>query len=152
MSLEDPIVWTVVGIALLIAEVVTLGMVLVFLGIAALIVAALTWAGLISSLAAQLLWFAGVSVFSLIWLRRTFSKALTGTRSGRFSKSQDDSGMLGRRGTVSRAFVSGHGTVSIGDVQWEACSDEDLSEGSTAIVTGRKGISLVVEAASPEGA
>jgi len=56
-------------------------------------------------------------------------------------------GMLGERGTVCEAFVSGRGKVRLGDSVWLAAG-ADLDEGTPIIVSGVRGTRLVVEAVS----
>jgi membrane protein implicated in regulation of membrane protease activity len=53
--------------------------------------------------------------------------------------------MLGQRGTVCEAFVSGRGKVRIGDSVWLAAGP-DLDEGTTVVVSGFRGTRLIVEA------
>ena len=56
--------------------------------------------------------------------------------------------MLGARGTVCEAFLSGRGKVRIGDSVWLA-SGPDLDEGAPIVVSGFRGTRLVVEAMRP---
>ena len=56
--------------------------------------------------------------------------------------------MLGERGTVCEAFVSGRGKVRLGDSVWLAAGP-DLAEGATVVVSGFRGTRLVVEAMPP---
>jgi hypothetical protein len=53
--------------------------------------------------------------------------------------------MLGERGTVCEAFVSGRGKVRLGDSVWLAAGP-DLAEGVPVVVSGFRGTRLVVEA------
>ncbi len=51
--------------------------------------------------------------------------------------------MIGARGTVSEAFVSGRGKVRIGDTVWLA-DGPDLAEGTPVVVAGLRGTRLEV--------
>jgi inner membrane protein len=53
--------------------------------------------------------------------------------------------MLGERGTVCEAFLSGRGKVRVGDSVWLA-TGADLAEGTPVVVSGVHGTRLVVEA------
>lgn len=100
MFFESPVFWAILGVVLVIAEVFTLSFVLVFFGVAALIVSALAAEGTADRLAEQLAWFSLLSVASLVILRRTLSRWFKGSErlgSGR----EDDTGLLNRRGEVS---------------------------------------------------
>ena len=72
------LIWTVVGLLLLITELTTLNFILCFFGLGALIVALLTWLGLTASLSSQLLVFTLSSLFLLFVLRRTARKLFAG--------------------------------------------------------------------------
>ncbi len=70
--------WVVGGIVLLVAEIVVPGMVLGFLGAAALLVALLLWLGAIEGLAPALTtWFIG-SIVMLVALRGLFQRLMPG--------------------------------------------------------------------------
>lgn len=143
MFLESPAFWALIGVILLIAEVFTLNLILVFFGVAALFVAALTVEGTVEGLAEQLVCFSGLSVLFLVSLRRFLSRWFKGSaRKG--SASEDDSGLLNRRAQVTTAFVDGAGKVLVGGTAWDAVSDADLAPGDTVKVTGRSGITLTV--------
>ena len=57
--------------------------------------------------------------------------------------------MLGARGTVCEAFLSGRGKVRIGDTVWLA-TGPDLAEGAPVVVSGVHGTRLVVEGLEPK--
>lgn len=57
--------------------------------------------------------------------------------------------MLGARGTVCEAFLSGRGKVRLGDSVWLA-NGPDLPEGAPVVVSGVHGTRLVVESLEPK--
>ena len=59
--------------------------------------------------------------------------------------------MIGARGTVSEAFVSGRGKVRIGDTVWLA-DGPDLAEGTPVVVAGVRGTRLEVTGQRDAGA
>lgn len=146
MLFESAIFWAIVGFVLIGVEIFALNMILVFFGVGALAVAVLTGLGLISSLTVQLLVFAAVSLLVLFTLRRRFQKIFTGV-SHRGDGQVDDTGLAGRRGTVTKEFSGGHGEVELGGTGWKAVADPELSlkVGDAVRVTGSKGITVTVE-------
>lgn len=70
------LIWVVIGLVLLAAEMVTLTFVLVFFGIGALIVALLKWLLHLESVPLEILIFAAVSVGGLLFFRRKFRTSL----------------------------------------------------------------------------
>jgi membrane protein implicated in regulation of membrane protease activity len=56
--------------------------------------------------------------------------------------------MVGERGTVCEAFLSGRGKVRLGDGVWLA-DGPDLAEGTPIVVSGVRGTRLVVQALEP---
>ena len=59
--------------------------------------------------------------------------------------------MLGMRGTVCEAFLSGRGKVRVGDSVWLA-TGPDLAEGAPVVVSGVRGTRLVVAPMEPRPA
>jgi len=62
---------------------------------------------------------------------------------------QRDRAMVGERGTVCEAFLSGRGKVRLGDGVWLA-EGADLAEGTAIVVSGVRGTRLVVQALEPK--
>ena len=116
--MDADLVWLVVGVALLLAEVFTLTVVLGMLGIAALVAAAVAAGGL--GAVAQALAFAGTSTALLAFARppvqrllsrgggdldghRTDARALTGATAMVVERVSDDSGQVRLNGELWRA-------------------------------------------------
>ncbi|PKN04138.1 MAG: hypothetical protein CVU74_08420, partial [Deltaproteobacteria bacterium HGW-Deltaproteobacteria-9] len=76
--LTPALAWAVVGLVLLIAELATLGFILCFIGLGALIVALTTWLGITSSFSSQLIVFSISSLSLLFLLRKTAKKLFAG--------------------------------------------------------------------------
>lgn len=146
MLFETAVFWAVLGFVLIGIEIFALNMILVFFGAGALVVALLTASGLVSTLAAQLLVFAAVSLLVLFSLRRRFRKIFSGATL-RGDGRADDTGLAGRHATVTQAFSNGHGEVQLGETAWKALSDPQhhLQIGDAVRVTGSRGITLLVE-------
>lgn len=142
MSLE---LWAIIGVALIVAEFALPGLILVFLGLAALTVALLMAAGDITSLGVQFTVFGVASVAYLIALRKLFRRWLK----GRFEDTSDGSGIVdrleGQRVQVLADFHAGRGRVLLNGVPWDAESNDRLQAGDAAIVFGKEGIRLHVQ-------
>ena len=67
---------------------------------------------------------------------------------GEMTLNQRDQAMVGERGTVCEAFLSGRGKVRLGDGVWLA-DGPDLAEGTPIVVSGVRGTRLVVQAIEP---
>ena len=136
--------WAIAGVALIIGEFALPGLILVFLGLAALTVALLMAAGDITSTSVQLTVFGVTSVVYLLGLRGIFKRWLKGRR----EETGDGSGVVtrleGQRVEVVGDFSAGRGKVLLNGVKWEADSDDPLSAGDPAIVFGKDGIRLHV--------
>lgn len=146
MLFESAVFWILLGFVLIGVEIFALNMILVFFGVGALVVAALTALGLIDSLAIQLLVFAAVSLCVLFTLRRRFRAIFSGTTQ-RGGGGADDTGLAGRHATVTSEFSNGCGEVELGGTGWKAICESGASfkVGDTVRVTGSKGINLLVE-------
>lgn len=77
-SLTPALVWAVVGLLLLIAELATVSFILCFIGLGALIVALTTWIGLTPTFSTQLIVFTVSSLSLLFLLRKTAKKLFAG--------------------------------------------------------------------------
>lgn len=140
--------WLVLGLMLLISELVAPGVIAVFFGIGALVVGLLTLAGVIESLAVQMLCFSLVSLVALFGLRRRFRRWLRGDVSDRASGSGSGE-LVGARVAVLEDFQQGEGTVQLNGAKWDAESDEPLKTGDAAWVLANRGIVLKVTAIRP---
>jgi membrane protein implicated in regulation of membrane protease activity len=128
--------WMVLGFVLLALEIVLPGFYLLWVGIAALIVGALTLA----------LWDAGFwtwHVQVLLFLVLSLLAAYTGKRIMKASGDITDQPLLNKRGaqligrvaTLTEPIANGRGRVRIGDTMWRV-SGPDLPAGARVKVTG----------------
>lgn len=143
--------WIVVGLVLCVAEVLVPATVLLWTGIAALIVGGIVaiWSGL--GWQTQGILFAvlaAVSVAIGLSLRRHFAKAQhpTGINRGTFR-------FIGQRGALHTAIVNGRGEIKLGDTIWAATGPE-LPAGTSVEVVASDGTTLTVAlpAAKPAAA
>jgi membrane protein implicated in regulation of membrane protease activity len=124
----DELVWLLAGVALLLAEVLTLTFVLGLLGVAALVAALVGFAGL--GAVAQAIAFAGTSAALLVFVRphvqrmltpgdaggsRTDARALTGSTAVVVERVSDDTGQVRLNGELWRARpYAGTAPVEVG--------------------------------------
>ena len=142
--------WIVIGLALALAEILIPATVLLWTGIAALIVGGIValWPGL--GWQTQAILFsvlAAVSVAIGLYLRRHFAKPQhpTGINRGTFR-------FIGQRGALHTPIVNGRGEIKLGDTIW-AATGPDLPSGTTVEVVASDGTTLTVAlpAAKPAG-
>ena len=139
--------WLSLGLILAISEFAVPGFVIIFFGAGALVtgVVKLIFPGLPDSFA--LLLFALSSLGSLLAFRKTWvgGKVL---RDGNTKDGDDvDETCVGRKVTVVEPIAPGKaGKVELNGANWTAESDDALEAGTTAMVTDRHGLTLVVKA------
>lgn len=140
-SFSPAIVWAVVGLLLLVAEVATVSFILCFIGLGALIVALTTWIGLTSSFAAQLIIFSVSSLLLLVLLRKTARKLFAG-----HADAPPD--YAGQKVPVIKAIPpGGEGTIQYRGSDWIAFSDaaQTIPEGAVAQIEAIEGIRVKVK-------
>tara|TARA_R100001377_G_scaffold85145_2_gene70506 strand:- start:3218 stop:3655 length:438 start_codon:yes stop_codon:yes gene_type:complete len=136
--------WLIIGVILLVAEVLTMAALLIFIGLAALVVAGLTFIGALSGLPMQLLVFSVASIVAIVFLRKHLAAIFRGKSSEVSLTPLDDTDLINAKGMVAIA-ENGALSVIINGTKWDAKGDESLKEGDSVIVTEVDGISLLVE-------
>jgi membrane protein implicated in regulation of membrane protease activity len=137
-----PLIWAIAGVLLVVAEVLTGGLVLLMLGAAALGAAAASAAGV--PLGGDLAVFAVLALLFVLVARPVVRRRLrvhdpvnTGTRA-----------LLGTRGEVVETVAAGAGTVRLRGSLWSARSlhDDDLPAGTAVVVVEISGATADVTA------
>ena len=140
-AMSQALVWAIVGVALVIAELMSMSFVLVFFGAGALLTALLVSLGVLSGPYAPIMLFCGASL-ALMALMRSFIKR-------RFSGHKDMMpDYLGQVLLVVKDIPpGGEGDVSWRGSEWLAFADGStrIAAGEKARVIGREGIRLMVE-------
>ena len=146
----DPwIIWFGIGLALIIGELFLPGVILVFLGLAAWIVAALCGIGLLSSLAAQLVAFALASLAMTGFLRRVVMLRLQRTEGlalpGSSSSDHADE-FTGKEVLLLSDFSKpgAVGKVEFKGAEWKARAEEALEINDPAEIAAVDGITLII--------
>ena len=139
-----PVFWLALGIALIILEVMTPGLVSIFFGLAALTVAALAW--LAPALGQGWQWIA-FSVFSVLYiflLRKSLKKVFSGMREVSDSPNDEFSGKLAV--VVEAVAPNKPGRVEFCGTNWTAEAETECPAGASVRILCRKNLTLRVEA------
>ncbi len=140
MQLTAAVIWIVVGIVLVIAEVLTFTFYLLWLGIGALV------AGLVAWIAPEQFYvqFGVGALVTLIltYYTRSFSRKVDQSP-GFIDKVED---LIGSKGVVVETIEpEGLGVVRVGTETWSAKADELIEQDDTIVVTARGTSILTVE-------
>lgn len=135
-------IWLYLGAFLMLAEIVSPGLVLFFFGLAAATVAGCVFLFPALSTAAQLALFSAFAIVYLVGLRRLVKSVFVGDveQSGGLA-----SAYVGRVGKVVEAIRPGvPGRVALGDAEWTAVADEALDAGREVRVVSQQNLTLTV--------
>lgn len=136
--------WIIFGLILIIAEFMISGLVTVFLGVAALLVGALVFFGMLGNPAWELALFAVFSLLLLAVARRYLKRWMLGKET-RAHDSGDSAGLIGHRATAAGPFQDGVGTVMFRGARWQAQSRHPLDDGQMVRIVAHQGLWLTVE-------
>ena len=140
-------VWFVLGLILALSEFAVPGVILIFFGIGAWIVAASTYLGLTGSFESQVLLFSSSSIVILIFLRKWIKGKYYGHVSDVQDLSQNMDEFTGKSVVVIKDVIPGKpgGTVEFKGSTWSAVSDEYIRNGEFAIIREIDGITLKIK-------
>ena len=150
LSISPAAIWALVGVVLILAEFAVTGVILVFFGIAALLVGLLLWAGLGMSLNIQILVF-GVLALGLLLMARDRVRSWF---YGKSERAGDGIEVLvpGTPVTALGDFVDGVGLVTHRGARWNAECSGPVAGGQRLWITGRRGLVLLVSTEPPASA
>ncbi len=136
--------WFSAGVILLILEMMTPGLVFIFFGLAALVMAALVafWPGFPPVW--QMVAFAALSVLFVVGLRRAFKRVFTGKKQAQSNNGLADE-FAGHRATVSVALDGERpGRVAFNGTDWSAVSDKPIPVGAVVEILSHENLTLSV--------
>jgi len=138
------LIWFVIGIFFLLAELVLPGFIIFFFGIGGLFTSLVTYLFKIESIVVQIIIFISSSLLSLILLRNFFSSLFKGKVSSS-NKLQDE--FVGRRALVIKEIKPNSlpGKIEINGTYWKADSEFYIEKDSIVEITGRKDLTLIVK-------
>ncbi len=145
-NLMDPaLIWFVVGLVFLVLELMAPGLVIVFFGIGAWIVAAVCLLNPIS-LNLQLIIFIVSSALVLLGLRNKFKSLFHGHTSNVQNQNKDmDGDFVGQRAVVTEKIVPHQsGRVELNGTLWNADASEEIAVGENVNVVSRDNLRLKV--------
>lgn len=135
--------WFIAAVALFVVEIIAPGSFMMWLGLAALLVGAISLA-VAWSWQAQLIAFAVFSVAAIpVW--RYFARKVEAPVDRPFLNRRAD-GYVGRVFTLDKPIVDGVGTIRIDDTVWRV-TGPDCPAGSRVKISRADGADLMVEAA-----
>ncbi len=145
MELDTKMLWFIAGLAMILLEFVAPGVVIVFFGIGAWVVAMAMWIGLIDSVPAQCLTFAISSLLLLFVLRRYVTTWFVGGSSNGGESIEDE--FIGKTVRVVHVISGGEdiGKVEFKGAEWSARCEQELLPGRYATVIKRDGLELIVK-------
>lgn len=141
--------WIVAGAVLIVLELIVPGMVLVFLGVGALLVAFLVWLGLVQTWVASItIWFIASLVLLLV-LRGFFQRFMSGE--AETQSTDEDFDAYGEVVDVVEAIgPKKEGRIRYRGTTWQAaCYDNTLEAGTKAQIVCRENLLWIVEPANP---
>lgn len=147
LTITPAALWTILGLALVLAEFAFPAVILVFFGAAALVVALLLWMGIDLPLNFQILTFAGLAVGLIVGARRHVREWFY----GRSEHASDGIEVLvpGTPVVAQQDFIDGVGVVSYRGARWNAETEEPVMNGQRLWITGRRGLVLQVTTRPP---
>ena len=138
--------WMILGAVLLALEILTPGVYLLWLGVAAILTGTLSlqfWEAGFWGWQVQIVVFLALSIVSVLVGRRLFPT--TGTEdTDQPLLNQRDLQLVGRTATLEEAIAEGHGRIRLGDTLWRV-SGPDLPAGTRVRVVAASGGELRVE-------
>ncbi len=147
MSTE--LLWIIGGFLLILVELFVTNFIVVFFGMAAVLVGLALWAGMPDSSGIPLILFTVLSLALLFGLRARFQNWFVGSTAD--LDSDDD--FVGRDVKIESGFDDaspGRGRVSYRGASWDARSEQGLFEpGSYATIVARKSAMLTIADHSP---
>jgi membrane protein implicated in regulation of membrane protease activity len=135
--------WFYLGIILIILEVMTPGLVSIFFGLSALVVALITWLAPGIPEPVQWIMFSVFSVLFILLLRKTLKKTFSGK-----AEVTDDTAdpYTGKRAVVvTRITPSQPGRVEFNGSSWTAESDQEIEVKTPVRIKAKKNLTFTVE-------
>lgn len=138
-----PMYWLYAGVALIILEVMTPGLVSLFFGLAALTVALIVWLVPLGQ-AWQWIFFSVFSILYVLVLRKSMKKVFSGDREVSDNPSDEFSGKLAV--VVEAVAPNKPGRVEFCGTTWTAESEAEFPAGASVRIRSKKNLTLKVEA------
>lgn len=139
MPLSAPVIWTVIGVALIVLEALVPGLMILFFGLGALVTALAAFVFDVGT-TGQLLIFSLASVTSLLALRKTLARIFQGQSHKEQERIARINSLLGAQGVILEDIPAGAtGRVKLRGTSYTARADEPLSTGTAVRVVAESG-------------
>lgn len=140
-----PVYWLYFGVAMILLEVMTPGvLVSLFFGLAAFTLALVVWLAPELAQGWQWLLFSVLSVLYIVLMRKSLKPIFSGSRE--VSDNLDDA-FTGKLAVVTQAIAPGKpGRVELGGTTWDAEAECELDVGASVRVVSQNNLTLNVEA------
>ena len=147
-EISPAMIWLAAGFALLLLEVSTGTLWLLWPGLGALVFAAIAAVAPDLSLGVQLLGFAALSGLLTLAGQKYLEERVKNRRTDRPNLNNRAAQLIGRRGAAAGPFENGYGAVKLDDGQWgarlESGEGADIQEGDSLEIKAVEGSVLVV--------
>lgn len=148
--LNPPIIWFIVGLVLILLEFGIPGLITIFFGIGAWIVAILCLF-IDMPINVQLLIFIAISIISLAFLRNQFKKLFEGTMDKSKFGPDELEEFIGHKAEVISEITPDHsGKVEFHGTSWKAESDEKISVSEIVEIIEKRNLTLIVKSLKKE--
>lgn len=148
--LNPPVIWFVVGFILILLEFAIPGLITIFFGIGAWIVAIVTLF-IDISIDTQLLIFIIISIISLLFLRKHFKQLFDGKMDKNEFGPDELEEFIGHKAEVIKEISPGiPGKIEFHGTLWNAESEEKLDKGEIVIILEKKNLTLIVKSLKKE--
>ena len=146
MTFNPVLIWFLIGLALVLSEFMIPGIILVFFGMGAWVVALTSWVGMTSGWTSQLMVFAVSSVLLLVLLRRWFRTRFFGYVGDEQNLEVNLDEFTGQVVSVTEDIHpdTNTGRVEFKGAGWTAKCDTPVAAGNRVIIEGVEGITLLV--------
>lgn len=142
--MHPALIWFIVGLAFLLAELIAPGLVIVFFGVGAWIVAVVCLITQIS-IDLQLIIFLVSSAVVLAALRKRFKNLFSGYTSSVQNPGKDLDDFIGKRAVVKDTIIPHRGgKVEFNGTLWSADASDEIPAGETVKITGKDNLTLKV--------
>jgi membrane protein implicated in regulation of membrane protease activity len=138
--------WIVLGLVLMVLEILLPGVFLLWVGIAALLVGALSlqlWSFASWTWEVQVLVFLALSIISALVGRQIMARTAGDNDQPLLNRRREQ--LIGRTAVLVEPIAEGHGRIRLGDTSWRV-SGPDLPAGARVRVKAVENAELVVEA------
>lgn len=145
--INEALLWFLFGLAMAFLEFIVPGVILIFFGIGALIVALTTLLGLTGTFNSQLISFALLSILLLVCLRRWIKGKFYGHVSDVQDLDQIMDEFSGKKVAVTKDIIPGSlgGEVEFKGAAWQAVSNVLIKSGELGVIRKVDGVTLHIE-------